>query len=144
MSFSDAGSYRCCVANALGMVWSREAIVHIMEDGPHLWISRQPRFPNKAPVELGADLILCCEAVGAEPISYQWFCNNIMLENQTHSHMSWPAIPYQGNNVLTFHCKVSNAFSSVETDRFQLKLTLQLHKSSIKVMSDIAVITLKN
>jgi hypothetical protein len=113
---SDTGLYSCCISNESGDVWTKEVIISVLESNPQLRIIRQPCFPNNAPVQTGAELHLRCEVAGAEPITYQWYCNDIPLNGKTQPSLMWEAVPFHGNTKLKFRCRIENPLGCVDTD----------------------------
>ena len=67
-------------------------------------------------MQTGAELHLRFEVAGAEPITYQWYCNDIPLNGKTQPSLMWEAVPFQGNTKLKFRCRIVNPLGCVDTD----------------------------
>jgi hypothetical protein len=111
VSTNDAGNYQVVVSNAVGVATSSIAILAV--DGTPIIVQQ----PTNTTVILGSNAVFTAAAVGADPLTYQWY-----FQPQTNSDAS--AIPdgtsasygifnAQTSNSGMYFLIVSNGYGSV-------------------------------
>ena len=98
---NDEGNYTCVVTNGYGSVETNTALISV-QTAPYILV--QPEFSevcegDSAQIELSA--------TGAVPITYQWYKNNIAIQNATTYQYKIENATIL-NNAGVYHCIVSN------------------------------------
>jgi len=81
VTFADAGSYRLRISNLLGTLDSNEAELRVW---PPITILQQP---IAARIRVGDSLRLFVQANGPEPLTYQWYRDNLQLPGKTSAEL---------------------------------------------------------
>jgi Concanavalin A-like lectin/glucanases superfamily/Immunoglobulin I-set domain len=102
---SDAGNYTVVVTNNYGSATSTVAAVTIV---PAPEIVRQPS-PASTTMYAGNQIGFSLSAIGANPLSYQWYHGGSPIGGATSSNLV--VTPALGSN--TYDCIVSNSYGSV-------------------------------
>lgn len=89
-------------------------------------------------VVVGDTLKLSVDAIGSDPLSYQWFLNGNPLQNQNSSTLLIPN--FQTSNAGNYHCTVQNPYSTSEITSTICKvsavLSLENRKPEITFIGD--------
>jgi len=104
-ALSDAGSYSVAVSNSYGAVTSSVTALSVVGGAPEIETDISPLLIQTVS---GIPLAFSVEAVGTEPLYYQWMQNGAAVPGATTSSYSFNALP--GTN--TYSVTISNAFGS--------------------------------
>ncbi len=105
---ADAGDYYVVVTNALGSAQSRIAILTVLVPPSIVTQPQSQAIALGDPAEFGVD------AIGTEPLAYQWQLNGLSIPGATNATLLIPAVSVSdaGNYTVV----VSNGAGSVSSD----------------------------
>ncbi len=114
--FTDMGSYRCVVTNALGSTNSAAATLTVTN------ATLPPEIiehPSDLTVAMGDTATFEVLAGGSTPLSYRWQKNNVNLTDSGHySGSTTPALTISDaddNDAASYRCVVTNAYGTSNT-----------------------------
>lgn len=110
---SAAGTYMVYVSNPHGHAWSDSAVLSLVGEPPT--ITKQPLPLN---LVYGEDGLLLVEAVGTEPLSYQWYKDSQPVVSGAVSAL--PIYLAQDFDTGSYYCVVSSPLGSVTSDTVQV------------------------
>ncbi|HVU08966.1 MAG TPA: immunoglobulin domain-containing protein [Verrucomicrobiae bacterium] len=115
IQFSDAGSYSVIVSNSTTSVTSSAATLTVVPGEPQITIDAQPRTET-----VGDHLALSAQVFGSDPLSYQWFSNNVPILGATNSSLVFSNL--QSADAASYYLSVTNIFGSTNSSTVALNV----------------------
>lgn len=110
---THAGQYRLVASNEFGSTTSLPIDIAVTEAPPRIL-----GHPGSIAVNRGADGSLSVDAVGSNPLAFQWHFNGLPLEGQTNATLRLARV--NSTNDGRYHVVVSNRLGSVISRSAQL------------------------
>lgn len=104
---SDAGNYRCVVANSVGSTNSSYASLSLIT--PPSFIQQ----PVSQIVQVGGNVLFAATLAGSEPMTYQWFFNGSPIQGETNAIYTIPSA--STNQAGIYSLSVSNLAGSINS-----------------------------
>ena len=100
------GGYTVVITNALGSITSTEATLEVIEVAPEIF------FQTDGPLEpcFNDSVSLSVTARGTEPLTFQWFQDDVPLAGATNG--TYTIVAVATNHAGSYHVVVSNAFGT--------------------------------
>ncbi|MFO1477719.1 MAG: immunoglobulin domain-containing protein [Verrucomicrobiota bacterium] len=125
MTEAMSGNFTLCLSNSFGIVTSPIIQVTVSPSGPR--IVTQPSPPP--PLPDGSSLQLQVQAVGSQPLAYQWYWNNTLIPGQTQAVLQIPSVSAASDG--TYKVQVSNSVAAAVFSDPVLVTTLRTGPSPV-------------
>lgn len=123
--FMDGTYYSCKLTNAEGSVWSRLCLLTVNSSiSPPVFVIQ----PDSQEVVLGGEASLVALASGTEPITYQWYLNDILIDGATE--ITYTINPITEADLGNYYCIATNVGGSTQSDTAILSLAATLWSRS--------------
>jgi hypothetical protein len=118
---ANAGVYTVKISNAAGEVESEPATLTVNSSTPNTPPSITAQ-PQSRTINAGENVVFNVSATGAAPLSYQWYCNGIVLDGETAATLTLAHVTAANAGVYTV--KISNAAGAVTSTAATLTVNL--------------------
>ena len=121
----DAGIYEVLVSSNHGSIKSKSVMLTVLEPddetNPPVGIPAITKQPKSKTVGPGKNMTFLVEATGAEPMTYQWFQDQVKLVGKVEKSLSISNVD-SSKHIGQYTVVVKNSFGSVKSDAAQLNV----------------------
>lgn len=115
VQFSDAGGYSVVVSNSGASVTSSNGTLTVVDGEPQIIIDAQSRTEAA-----GDHLALSAQVFGTDPLSYQWFSNNVPILGATNTTLVFSNL--QSADAGEYYLIVTNIFGTTNSSTVALNV----------------------